>query len=42
MVFVNTAFLSAEREGYGRDRAIQQWQCLDPHTGEDLAGEIRQ
>ena len=23
-------------------RGIQQWQCLDPHTGEDLAGEIRQ
>ena len=21
---------------------IQQWQCLDPHTGEDLASEIRQ
>ena len=41
----------AERDGPRRKlfpialvpyREIQQWQCLDPHTGEDLAGEIRQ
>jgi len=41
----------AERDGPRRKlfpialvpyREIQKWQCLDPYTGEDLAGEIRQ
>jgi hypothetical protein len=41
----------AERDGGRRKlfpialvpyREIQRWQCLDPYTGEDLAGEIRQ